>query len=96
MSRSATAKRASRFQRCDPSTVDRHRVRELIREWIVYPYSTRMREPPRPGRVAPMSVIAAAPLPPQPRGNNKGEMTAPAPQYCRRKFPIVAGNITRL
>src|SRR5215831_6029586 len=43
-----------------------------------------------------MSAIAAVPLPPRPRGNNKGEMTAPAPQYYRRKFPIVAGNITRL
>jgi hypothetical protein len=39
----------SRFQRCDPSTVDRHRMRELIREWIVYPFSARMREPRRPG-----------------------------------------------
>ena len=35
-----------------PSTVDRHRARELIREWIVYPSSTRMREPPRAGRAA--------------------------------------------
>jgi len=31
------------------ATGDRHRVRELIREWIVYPFGTRMRDRRRPG-----------------------------------------------
>jgi hypothetical protein len=31
------------------ATGDRHHVRELIREWIVYPFGTRMRERRRPG-----------------------------------------------
>src|SRR5271163_4350891 len=55
--------------RCDPLTADRHRVRELIREWIVYLFGTRMRETPA-GR-APLGAIAAAPLAPRPRGNNR-------------------------
>src|SRR5438105_3645591 len=64
------AKRQAEAVARDPSTVDRHRVRELIREWIVYPSSTRMREPRRPG-APPMSAMAAAPLLPRPRGNKR-------------------------
>jgi len=58
--------------RCDPLTGDRHRVRELIGEWIVYPFGTRMRETHRSaGGAAPVSAIAAAPLAPRPRDNSR-------------------------
>ena len=59
--------------RCDPLAGDRHSVRELIGEWIVYPFGTRMRakHTGRPGGAAPVSAIAAAPLAPRPRDNNR-------------------------
>ena len=69
---------------------------ELIREWIVYPFGIRTREPRRRERRRVMSAIAAAPLAPQPRGNDREKQPPPRSALLPQKFPIVGGNITCL